>query len=448
MTGIDGAKQDPSTRSDGALYDAAELEQDADLDLDRKRAILETFYRLDRLNHYQLLGLENTAEKRLIRSKYQQAVTIFHPDRYYGKKLGGFKAKLERIFQQLTEAHDVLTRSEARAEYDAYIEAEQRTQEFDRELSDREAFARELQAVQARIEAEARTEVASRTPAPPVPPEPRPESVANQAPEPSPTNSKGPDGSNAPGGSHASDRVPRESARVFATHTDPEVRRRALARKLGLSSPPPGPRASVPPPGSDPSGLGIRRAAEELKRRYELKMLEAKRRQASEYEVRAESAERSGDWVAAVNALRVAASLDPDRPEIRSRLSRIEYDAADQLAYRYLEQAGYEERERRFSDAARSYARALAKRPTPQTHERLAHALLMSQGDSRSALDHAREAVLLSPNEAKFRVTLARAYLAAKLRESAIGEMERAAALAPADQGIREQLKALKRGDS
>ena len=45
----------------------------------------------------------------------------FHPDRYFGKSLGSFKPKLERLFTRVTEAHDVLTRVSAREDYDRYL---------------------------------------------------------------------------------------------------------------------------------------------------------------------------------------------------------------------------------------------------------------------------------------------------------------------------------------
>lgn len=437
-SGAEGNKNS-AERLGGALYDSAELDEEVDLDPDRRRAILDTFYKLDVLNHYELLGVERTADKRVLRTRYHEVVNLFHPDRYYGKKLGAFKAKLERIFQQLTEAHEVLNRSDARSEYDAYLEAEKSTQALDRELHDQEVHARELREAQARIEAEARAEVSSRA-------------SASVAASPEPQRASAPASTPAVESRRTASSIPTrtesESGRIDPIKSDPEARKRALARKLGLSSPPPpGSRSSFLPP-SEPQGFAVKRAAEDLKRRYEHKMLEVKRRQASEYEVRAEDALQSGNLVGAVNALRVAVSLNPDQTEIRSRLAELERNAAGELATRYFDQARYEEREKRWGDAARSYARALTSKSNARTHERLANALLMAQGDTRRALEHARAAVLETPNEAKFRVTLALAYLAAKMRESALGEFERAASLAPSDDSIREQIKSLKRGES
>ena len=65
----------------------------------------------------------------------------------------------------------------------------------------------------------------------------------------------------------------------------------------------------------------------------------------------------------------------------------------------------------------------------------------------KQAVEHARKAVLGAPNEAKYRQTLARAYAAANMKESAIGELERASALAPSDDTIKEQIRRARRGE-
>ena len=59
------------TRSDSsgnhpaaALYDPNELDESVDLDLPRKRKILDTFYRLSVLSHYELPGRRSPARTR------------------------------------------------------------------------------------------------------------------------------------------------------------------------------------------------------------------------------------------------------------------------------------------------------------------------------------------------------------------------------------------------
>ncbi len=136
-----------------ALYDPRDLDEDVDIELERKRTILDAFHRLDSVTHYQILRVDPIADKRAIKNAYFEVVNIFHPDRYFGKRLGSFKPKLERVFARLTEAHDALTRSGPRAEYDAYLASLDKTRQFDQ---DDGALVAQVQAIQRQIEEEAR----------------------------------------------------------------------------------------------------------------------------------------------------------------------------------------------------------------------------------------------------------------------------------------------------
>jgi hypothetical protein len=164
-----------------SLYDPAELNEDVDIEPDRRRTILDTFYRLELLNHYELLNVTPQADRKSIRSRYHEIINVFHPDRYYGRRLGSYKAKLERVFQRLTEAHDVLARPETRAEYDAYLNVGQSARSLEQQLNDEEAHALELDRVRARIAAEAGPKDNATAPPPPAPPPP-PRAVSGRPP--------------------------------------------------------------------------------------------------------------------------------------------------------------------------------------------------------------------------------------------------------------------------
>ena len=85
-----------------------------DLDLDRKREILAREALLGR-DHWTVLGLKPGATAEAVKLAYFDASRVFHPDRYYGKNLGSFRGRLERIFQRLSEAHEALTEALRRA---------------------------------------------------------------------------------------------------------------------------------------------------------------------------------------------------------------------------------------------------------------------------------------------------------------------------------------------
>jgi curved DNA-binding protein CbpA len=95
---------------------AAESE-DVELDPQRKRDILELEAALDRMNHFEVLGLEPGASEAEVKKAYHEASLRYHPDRYFQKQLGSFRGRIERIFKRLTEASSTLTDPKRRKEY-------------------------------------------------------------------------------------------------------------------------------------------------------------------------------------------------------------------------------------------------------------------------------------------------------------------------------------------
>jgi curved DNA-binding protein CbpA len=417
------------------LYDPAELEEVADLELARKRQILDTYYSLDKLTHYELLKIDSGADKKAIKAAYFELVNHFHPDRYFGKSLGSFKPKLERLFARVTEAHDVLTRSEARDEYDRYLASVQRTQALDRTLADRAAHATEVERlereIQAQILREASAQSSSLPPASPGP-EPRPSQPAF----------------NPPGAAASSSNPPATSSTPPITpRSDAEARRRALARKLGVAAPANVRTSLTPAPHSTPVPSAREAAAADLKRRYAGRLQELRNRQVRRYLDQASEAEARRDLVSATNALRIAASLNPEDKSLEARLRDTEARAANGLAESYLEQAAYEEREGRWLEAAASYRRAARSKPSPRVHERTAHCLLNGKGDLKEAADFAKRARDALPDDPYVRLTLGKIYNEAGMKQSAIAELERAQQLAPKDDTIKDWLRRARRGE-
>jgi curved DNA-binding protein CbpA len=400
-----------------ALYDPAELDEAVDLDLPRKRRILDTYYQLDQISHYEILGVDAGADKKAIKAAYFEIVNLFHPDRYFGKNLGSFKPKLERLFARTTEAHDVLTRQASREEYDRYLSSVQRTRALDQTLSDRGGHASEVERLEREIQSQVLLEEKARHSYPP------------------------------PAGTPAAGRSMPPAAPIPSVpprQSDPDARRRALAKKLGVSLPPPA--RSGPPPAAATSSPGSRENAQaDLKRRYEERVLELRRRQIDHYLKAAERAEAGKDLVAATNALRIATSLDPNDASLAERLKSTEFRAAAGLADSYLEQAQYEERESRWLEAAASYRRASRGKPTPRILERVAHCLLSAKGDLREAADFAKRARDAAPEDPGIRLTLGKIFLEAGMKQSAMAEFERAQQLSPNDDTIRDWLRRIRR---
>jgi curved DNA-binding protein CbpA len=420
-----------------SLYDPMELDEDVEIELSRRRRILDLYYGLDQLTHYQLFGVEPSADKKAIKAAYFEIVNVFHPDRYFGKKVGSFKAKLERVFARLTESYDVLSRSASRAEYDAYLQAQSKTRAFDAGQTDNAAHRAALAEVMRRIQAEASAEsrrVNAPGSVPPISGVPRSQAPLSPSVPPRPS----------------SNPALRPSASIRPS--DPESRRRALARKLGRPAQSESEKEGAAEAlAEEQRGLAEQDAqrrdwaADELKRRYNDRMHAARDRQVAVYASAAKQALEKGDHVGAANALRIATSLAPDDASLAERLNEVAGKAKHELSASYLEQAEYEEREERWLSAAKSYARALAGRPEARVYERVAHCLLCGEGDLREAGEAAKRAVMMQPDSAKFRVTLARFYAKAGMKQSAEGELSRAATLGATDDKVNDWIRRLKR---
>jgi curved DNA-binding protein CbpA len=98
-------------------FDAALLEQ-IDIDDKRKREIVDFEAKLaSDQNFFQVLGVPNLASPDEARRSFYELSRRFHPDRFFGKNLGSFRSRVERIFRRLSEAHEALGDVDRRAAY-------------------------------------------------------------------------------------------------------------------------------------------------------------------------------------------------------------------------------------------------------------------------------------------------------------------------------------------
>jgi predicted Zn-dependent protease len=186
-------------------------------------------------------------------------------------------------------------------------------------------------------------------------------------------------------------------------------------------------------------------AADELKRRYQDRVQAARDRQIEVYTKAAKQALDKRDHVGAANALRIAVSLAPNDVALQEQLSEVAGRAKHELSASYLEQAEYEERDEKWLAAAKSYGRALVGRPEAKIYDKLASCLLSGEGNMREAGEAAKRAVMMQPENARYRVTLARFYVKAGMKQSAEAELSRAATLGSTDDKVADWIRRLKR---
>lgn len=77
--------------------------------------------RLNKMDHYRLLGCAATADTKDIKRAYFALAKLYHPDRFFRKDVGALKPKIDGIFSAMTNALDTLTDADRRASYDAYL---------------------------------------------------------------------------------------------------------------------------------------------------------------------------------------------------------------------------------------------------------------------------------------------------------------------------------------
>lgn len=424
------APNEQSARSNGnsdtassatPLYDPAELDAPSNLDSTRRREILDLYYRLESLDHYQLLGLERHVDRRAVKAAYYDKVKTYHPDRYFGKDLGAFRAKLEQCFARLTAAYDTLASASSREEYDAYLDAQRAAQELERALA-QTVTVDDLDLLEQRMKLAFDG----------------PSSASVLIP---PAGENGPSSRNQTVIDVA---LPPESN--SAPKMSDEERRRFLARKLRVSSaslrapprtnatPSPSPLPSAPPPSREQIAEQLRRQLGGAKREEQLRNVES-------HLAAADAALSANDPVAASNCLRIAQSLAPADPGIAEKLLHAQALAAVTLSDTYLRQAEYEEKSGRFEAAARSYERAARGKPSATAWEAAARCLLEAQSDLRTASEYVRMSIALDPERAASHLLLGRIFLAARMKTSAVAELERARRLDPNNDTVASLLK-------
>jgi curved DNA-binding protein CbpA len=99
-------------------------DEGVDIDADRCRFIVEVHARLPTMTYYEVLGVGPKDDKKAMKRAYFELVRTMHPDRYFGKRLGDYRPKMEAIFTRVTQAYETLTDPKRRAEYDAALAAE------------------------------------------------------------------------------------------------------------------------------------------------------------------------------------------------------------------------------------------------------------------------------------------------------------------------------------
>ncbi len=404
-------------RPDASAPDEASLEAIAALEA-----------RIGKGTHYEVLGVARDADKKTIKRAYFALAAEAHPDRFFQKKIGKERARVELLFRRLTEAHDALTDPQQRRMYDARLPPLPKAAPGG-PVSGRRS-SRGMKAVSRRMAA---------VTAPPV------SSVPVSSGRVTAPVSSGP--VTAPISAPLSAPVVTLPPVITAppasgpTSVSPAMRPPPVSsvNPAGVS---PTLRSAVSSPGDAApiSGAAVARAAD-----LRAGMLAARTQARVEMLVKAgEDALAAGDLIGAANNYRLALE---HREDLRLRFIYEDLDArARTMRFeKNMSAARLAEAEQRWADAAVFLERAHQAKPDCDVAHRAAMAIRQEGGDLPRALGLAEDAVRLAPRNPQYRLTLAALCLAAKRGERAREECEEARKLAPKDDHIQSLAREIAR---
>lgn len=122
----------------------AALDEPGALPLEDRRRVLAALRLVAANDLWALLGVPRGADKRALKRAFFERSKLFHPDRFYGKSLGNYSARLHTVFEALSRAHAELTDEGAARRSsagDATATAPQTPAEYAAELFDRACIA-------------------------------------------------------------------------------------------------------------------------------------------------------------------------------------------------------------------------------------------------------------------------------------------------------------------
>ncbi|MCW5816901.1 MAG: hypothetical protein KIT84_38245, partial [Labilithrix sp.] len=208
-----------------------------------------------------------------------------------------------------------------------------------------------------------------------------------------------------------------------------------------------GGRPAPPPKPAEPAHNPLKYnnaqdAMDALKRRYEQRVEHATQAHAQRYVQSAEDALAKNDLVSAATSLSIASKFAPEDVDLAHRAAEVKERADKTLCASYLKQAQYEEKQRHWNEAAKSWLKVAKIADDAESHERAANAILRSDDpDLREAAEHAKRAITLQPAEVMNHITLVEVYLKAGLATSAKRAAEAVHALDPSDDRVKALLK-------
>jgi tetratricopeptide (TPR) repeat protein len=428
---------------------------------------------------YALLGVRDNADRKTIRDAYFRLSKQFHPDAFYGRKLGPYRDRIEAIFRALTSAYDVLSNKNQRAEYDrslgldpgrALVSApsnppdsppsppspSQQTGPVHPSSS-----VRTTSVTQPAVVIPPRTVNTAQQPAVIPPKDPlrttgqhtdSTQKTGQQPPirPPAVTATREPirpvpvvPPSTLPRSTTAAREpltVPAAPIAPSAPPSDDVQRaaREALARKLAGGRALSQPAISAVQPGAVSAGASLQAQFANREDLARANKLESLRRAAQELSAK-------GDWIGASNTMQIAVAMAPEDAALRAEAAEFQRRLNLHMAPQHTEAAREAERTRNWERAALLWGKVASAKPEDfESNYRLGKCLLALGKELPRAAEAARRAMAAAPRQAEPYVLLAEIFEAAGKPASAKSAAEQAAKLDPTSLAVKDLLARLR----
>lgn len=91
------------------------IDQSLDIDVELQKEILFLKSHINELNPFEIFGITPQSTDRDLKRSFQKMTLIYHPDRYFGKKISHFKEILTDLFKSINEVYELVNSDEKRA---------------------------------------------------------------------------------------------------------------------------------------------------------------------------------------------------------------------------------------------------------------------------------------------------------------------------------------------
>lgn len=99
-------------------FDKDAIEKVPDLDPDRCVEVLEWELRIaEAISPFEVFSLPEGADQKSVKRNYRQVALSFHPDKFFRKEIGGYRARIENAWKKVQDAYDMLSDPARRAAY-------------------------------------------------------------------------------------------------------------------------------------------------------------------------------------------------------------------------------------------------------------------------------------------------------------------------------------------